>query len=370
MPNISIVMPLFNAEKYLAEALQSVLNQTYEDFELICIDDCSTDDTRRIVEKYREGDSRITILINEERLGAALSRNKGLQEAEGKYILFLDGDDIFEEELLEKACGAMERYQADVVLFEYLHVLSESIYTKKIIERPENFCKDYCKSTFSMRDYKPRDFLWWKASTCNRMLRRNFLEKNRLEFQNLQSQNDIYFAQMALFCAKRIICLDDRRVMVYARDHSEPQRISNRRNPMSAYYAMEKVCRELSKRGMLAEYAPYLYYRLPVHFIYALLIEENEQSKKDFYDFLKKEGICKCLEYGKEYWEQIDEYDKYLLESFQNNAYESRWFENPDTYFQFYLKKMETKSVNLYESEVQKMKKLSCGVSESMERFF
>lgn len=336
---VSIVMPLFNAEKYLPEALRSVLNQTYKDFELICIDDCSADRTRSIVEEFRKKDTRIRILVNEEHLGAAPSRNKGLKAAMGKYILFLDGDDIFEEELLEKACCSMEKYQVDLVLFEYCHVRSEVIYTKKVIERPEDFEENYCRYPFSMDDFEPREFPWWAASPCNKMFLRQFLEECRLEFQNLPSCNDVYFAQMALFCAQRIICLDDRRVMVYARDHSEPQRISNRRDPICSYYAMEKLCRELKERDMLGRYAPYLYFRLPAYFRYVLKIQGNEEYKKRFYNFLHQEGISKCVEYGKEHYGQVDEYDRYLLESFQNHVYESKWFDHPDTYFQLYLKK-------------------------------
>ena len=339
MPSISIIMPLFNAEKYLPEAIQSVLNQTYKDFELICIDDCSADRTKIIVESFQKKDTRIKILINEKHSGAASSRNKGLESAKGKYILFLDGDDIFEEELLEKACSAMDQYQTDMVLFEYLHTPSGTIYTKKTIERPESFIGKYCSVPFSMDDFEPREFLWWADSPCNRMFRRCFLINNRLEFQNLLSSNDVYFAQMSLYCAKRIICLDDRRVMVYARDHSEPQRISNRRNPMCSFDAMEKLCGELKKRDLIGRYAPYLYYRLPAYFMYVLRLEKSEEYKKNFYDFLHEEGIVKCVEYGKEYYGQIDEYDRYLLENFQKHVYESRWFDHPDTFFQCYLKK-------------------------------
>lgn len=339
MSKISIIMPLFNAEKYLPEALQSILDQTHKDFELICIDDCSADSTKTIIEEFRRKDARFKLLHNEERSGAALSRNKGLKAAEGKYILFLDGDDVFEEELLEKAGSAMEEHQADLVLFEYLHVQSNTIYTKRVIERPEKFRERYCKYPFSMKDFAPREFPWWVSSPCNRMFRRSFLEANQLEFQNLASSNDVYFAQMSLFCAQRIICLDDRRVMVYARDHSEPERISNRRDPIYSFYAMERLCSELKERNMLPQYAAYLYFKLPEFFRYVLSVEKNEEYKKGFYDFLHEEGILACIKYGKEYYEQIDAYDKYLLESFQNNSYESRWFEHPDTYFQCQLKK-------------------------------
>lgn len=339
MKTISLIMPLYNAEKYLPEALQSVLNQSYQDFELICIDDGSADRTASIVDALQKEDARIRLLTNEVRLGAALSRNKGLKAAEGKYILFLDGDDVFEEELLETAGSAMEEYQADLVLFEYLHVHSDVIYTKKVIERPADFKERYCKTPFSMEDFTPREFPWWASSPCNRIFRRSFLEENRLEFQDLPSSNDVYFALMSLFCARRIICLDDRRVMVYARDHSQPHRISSRRNPMCSYYAMEKLCRELKERDMLAKYAPYLYFKLPVCFMYVMSAEKNGECRKNFYDFLHAEGIRRCLEFGEEYYGQIDAYDRYLLESFQSNHYESRWFEHPDTYFQCYLKK-------------------------------
>lgn len=335
---ISIIMPLFNAEKYLPEALRSVLNQTYGDFELICIDDCSTDRTRAIIEEFQQKDGRIRILANEVQSGAAPSRNKGLKAAKGKYVLFLDGDDIFEEELLEKAGSAMEKYQADIVLFEYLHATSETIYEKKVIERPGDFTEAYCKNTFAMKDFEPRKFLWWASSPCNRMLRRSFLEDNGLEFQDLPSSNDVYFAQITSFCAERIICLNDRRVMVYARDHSEPQRISNNRNPMCTYYAMEKLCRELKERKMLDQYAPYLYFKLPGYLVYALTRDKNEERKKNFYNFLREEGVLRCIEYGKEYYGQIDGYDRYLLENFLNNEYESRWFEHRDTRFHVYLK--------------------------------
>lgn len=339
MEYISIIMPLFNAEKYLPEALESVLKQTYKDFELICIDDCSTDRTRGIIEEFQKKDARIRILINEERLGAAPSRNKGLKAAKGEYLLFLDGDDVFDEELLERASSAMGKYQADIVLFEYMHVPSETIYEKKVQKRPEDFADKYCKVPFAMKDFEPREFPWWPASPCNRILKRNFIQRNRLEFQNLPSKNDVYFAQMCLFCAEKIICLNDRRVMVYARDHSGPQRISNNIDPMCIYYALEKLCKELKERNMLSQYASYLYYRSLEYFLRAIAVEKDEERKKRFYDFLHKEGILQYVGYGREYYDQIDEYDKYLLDCFQNYIYESRWFEHRYTYFHFYLRK-------------------------------
>lgn len=338
MPNISVIMPLFNAERYLPEALQSVLSQTYRDFELICINDCSTDHTAEILMNFQEKDSRIKIEENKERLGAGPSRNKGLKAAKGKYVIFLDGDDIFEEELLEKASTAMEKYQADIVLFEYLHVPSETIYTKRVIERSDSFIRNYCKTTFSVSDFEARDFKR-SNSPCDKMFLRSFLEENKLEFQDLPSSNDVFFVNMAIFCAKRIIWLEDRRVMVYARDHFEPSRISNDRDPMCTYYAMEKLAVELNKRNMFDKCAKFYYYALASIMWSFVTKEKDEERKRKLYELLHKEGISKCVEYGKDYYDQINEYDKYVLESFQNNVYETKWFDYPDTYFQVYLNK-------------------------------
>lgn len=345
MGRISIIMPLFNAEKYLVETLQSVENQTYKDFELICIDDCSSDETRKILQQFQREDSRIRILENKQRFGAALSRNRGLKAAQGKYVVFLDGDDVFEEEMLEKAQEAMEKCNVDLVMYEYKHVLSSEMHKKKVIDHSELYVERYCIKPFSIRDFEPRESPMWSSSPCNKMFRRNLLDENQLEFQNLPSFNDVYFVRMALFCAKKIIVLNDRRIMVYARDHFEPSRISSDRNSIYAYYAAEKLIKELKKRCLLSEYAKYLYHILPLQFINALKADHNEKRRKNTYAFLQNEGVLKCIEYGKKYYNQIDCYDLYLLESFLNKSYESRWFDFLDTYFQVYLKKNGDKMV-------------------------
>lgn len=97
---ISIIMPSFNTCKYIRNSIDSVVSQTYQNWELIIIDDCSTDDSISIIMSYN--DPRIRLLKNEKNLGAALSRNYGLREARGKYITFIDSDDIWKNEKLEK----------------------------------------------------------------------------------------------------------------------------------------------------------------------------------------------------------------------------------------------------------------------------
>ena len=101
-PLISVIMPVYNREKYIGEAIESVLSQTYKNWELIIIDDGSTDTTYKIISEYANKDSRIKIFKNNINLGISPSRNKGLMFAKGKYIGILDSDDIILPETLEK----------------------------------------------------------------------------------------------------------------------------------------------------------------------------------------------------------------------------------------------------------------------------
>ena len=91
---ISVVIPSYNSAKYIAECLDSVLNQSYADIEIICVDDCSSDQTYLILESYRQKHPSITLFRNEKNLGAPYSRNRGLDSSRGNYILFLDADDV------------------------------------------------------------------------------------------------------------------------------------------------------------------------------------------------------------------------------------------------------------------------------------
>ncbi len=102
---VSIIMPNYNGEKYLKETIESVLLQTYANWELLFVDDCSTDNSLKIVKSY--GDPRIKVFQNDTNSGAAVSRNLALRKAMGKWIAFLDSDDVWFSEKLEKQLAFM-----------------------------------------------------------------------------------------------------------------------------------------------------------------------------------------------------------------------------------------------------------------------
>ena len=113
---VSIVLPVYNTGKYLPQCLDSILNQTYQDFELICVNDGSTDNSAQIIEKYILNDDRIR-LITQQNMYCGVARNNGLSIATGKYVIFLDSDDYFENRLLELSLAKAEETAADIVVF-------------------------------------------------------------------------------------------------------------------------------------------------------------------------------------------------------------------------------------------------------------
>ena len=115
MCKISIVVPVYNTAKYLKENLDSITEQTLSDIEIICIDDGSTDDSLKILYDYAKKDSRIKVLRQTNQF-AGVARNNGMKKAKGEYIIFLDSDDVFEKDMLEKMYSAALVNQLDVTV--------------------------------------------------------------------------------------------------------------------------------------------------------------------------------------------------------------------------------------------------------------
>lgn len=108
--NVSVIMPAYNAERYIRESIESVLAQTYSDWELIIVDDCSHDGTQDIVKQFSSEDERVRVLRNDTNQGVARSRNRGVAEAAGEWIAFLDSDDLWDAQKLEKQLKLIEMH--------------------------------------------------------------------------------------------------------------------------------------------------------------------------------------------------------------------------------------------------------------------
>ena len=118
-PLISIIIPVYNVERYLAQCLDSVINQTYPNLEIICVNDGTTDSSGQILEQYAQKDGRIVVIVQENQ-GLSGARNTGLKHVHGKYIMFVDSDDWIELETCEDAVIAAEKHNADLVMWSYV----------------------------------------------------------------------------------------------------------------------------------------------------------------------------------------------------------------------------------------------------------
>lgn len=326
MIKVSIVMPLYNAAKYLSESIGSVLNQTLPEFELICVNDASSDDTLEILQQFSERDNRIKILTNKKHSGAAYSRNRGIEEASGEYLSFLDGDDVFEEEMLECAYTTAEKYHTDVVIFEMKHCISDNIHIKQKVFHSELFLKRYCNATFQVKDQMPYEFMNWQLGPTNKLYNRKFISSNHLEFQNLSCENDAYFVCMSLMLARRLLYLNDYRVMIYARDHDEPTRISYDRDPKCSYLAFLHIAEELKKRDEFSQVYPQYYYQLFYSMRNSLLKCRTEEKAREFYQFLQQEGIDRVCSLGEGYYNQLDDFIINSLNQFKKCKFETQWY--------------------------------------------
>jgi len=131
---VSVIMPNYNCEKFVEETVRSVMNQTYDNWELLIVDDCSTDNSVEVLEKLCEEDVRVKLFVNEKNSGAAASRNRAMREASGRWIAFLDSDDLWLPEKLEKQLQFMtgNGYKFSYTAYEHIDESSAQMHIKVV----------------------------------------------------------------------------------------------------------------------------------------------------------------------------------------------------------------------------------------------
>lgn len=125
-PLVSIITPNYNCARFIAQTIESVLAQSYANWEMLIVDDCSTDGSYEIARECAEKDSRIKVLRNEKNSGAAVSRNRAIEASSGEYVAFLDSDDLWLPEKLERQIAFMQQHDCDFSFTEYEHIDEEN----------------------------------------------------------------------------------------------------------------------------------------------------------------------------------------------------------------------------------------------------
>lgn len=204
LPTVSIVMPVHNAEPFLRESLDSILAQTFSDWELLCVDDASTDASRAILDDYAGRDNRIRLFSHEGNAGTA--RNLGIEHAKGTYLVFLDADDFFNPDLLRLPVERALKNDADYVVFggrRYDNVSGEL--SPDVIFVNAHYAPG---EVFAATDLPDNLYKITTPGPCTKLIKRSLVERYGIRFQSLPNSEDFYFTLASLSVAERISVLD------------------------------------------------------------------------------------------------------------------------------------------------------------------
>ncbi|MBR3627660.1 MAG: glycosyltransferase, partial [Elusimicrobia bacterium] len=197
---VSVIIPIYNVEKYLKQCLDSVINQTFKDIEIICINDSSTDKSLQIIKEYQQKDNRIILIDLKENKGVSNARNEGLKIAKCKYITFVDPDDWTDKDYVKTLYDNMIKYDYDIIGIGFY------IFNKQIKEyKYPKFCYD---TDFSLLENKQKlltlRLIW---SLWAKIYKRDFIIKNNIVFES-RIMGDITFNYEAILSARNIKFID------------------------------------------------------------------------------------------------------------------------------------------------------------------
>lgn len=200
---ISIIIPVYNVEKYLHECLDSIINQTFTDIEIICVDDGSTDKSSEILEEYEQKDKRFTV-ISQPNKGVSAARNRGMQQAKGKYIMFVDSDDYIASNACELIYNSAEEKRCDILLFPHYNFSASTCRDDGRLLDLYITLKD---NTTTFKEYSD-EFLLTPSETHSKLYKADFLRKYNLHWETqIQYCEDRIFYINALIHAKAISIL-------------------------------------------------------------------------------------------------------------------------------------------------------------------
>lgn len=282
---ISIIMPIYNSALYLRPCLDSIINQTLTDFEFICINDGSTDNSLNILTEYANRDTRLKIL-NKKNSGAADCRNLGLSEATGQYCIFLDSDDLFSPYLLEKLYSQIYNVDADICFCDYSILSNGNKSRVRIDSKVQN--------PFTPSDELNQLFQITHPVCWNKLYKTEFLKKHQLQFLNQSSSNDISFVYSSLVLASSITFVSE--ALIEYRFNNINSITSNTNSKISnVFNAYNKLFEIIAKQPQPENYFESFYTSLNDVLSYYCCNPQNKLKIPLDYSFLKNKKFSKFL---------------------------------------------------------------------------
>jgi len=283
---VTVIIPIYNTEKYIADCLDSILNQTLKEIEIVCVDDGSTDNTPDILDEYAEKHSQITVLHQHNQYAGA-ARNAGKRIARGEYLVFWDSDDFFDSTALELMYNQCKQDDADICVcsaFDYMediqkNFLSSSYLNMKYVPEMRPFNRE------TIPDYILN---FTTAHPWNKMFRRGFIENIGLDFQTTRNGNDIYFVINSLCFAERITVVN--KPLIYYRTNQTDSLFSSlSKSPLTPIKNWIATRDNLLVHGLFPEKS---FVNKVLGSIFYFLHNINEwDAYKTTFLFLQKEGL-------------------------------------------------------------------------------
>ena len=206
-PLVSVIIPVYNVSQYLNECLDSVINQTYSNLEIIVVDDGSTDNSGAICDLYAQRDSRMHI-IHKRNGGQGSARNVGIDIATGKYVIFLDSDDYWDLNTIERLCGIAEANELTLLNFSAETFVEDGVIDNGLLQYKHNYLnKDVDNGVESLK--KALDLHEYYTSVCLRFYKLQFIKDNKFRFDEGIIHEDESFAFLSYITADRVLCTSE-----------------------------------------------------------------------------------------------------------------------------------------------------------------
>ena len=310
-PLLSVIIPVYNVEKYLSECLESVINQTYKNLEIICIDDCSTDSSGKILDGFAKKDSRIKAIRQEKNSGPSAARNRGIGEANGEYIMFVDSDDWIDRETCEKTVRKIYEENADVLIFSYTREFQKQSKPKRIFDSETRVFNEketreliYRRSVgLTGKDLARPEHADSIGCSCGKIYRTDIIKENGLSFVDISvlgTAEDVLF-NIGYFSFCRSAVYADEYFYHYRRTVSSSVTSSYKKDLIKKRYTLFSLIEKiLTEKNESEDFYEVLQNRIALSIIgdglYELLAPTSpKEIKKKLKDILCSETYSKAL---------------------------------------------------------------------------
>lgn len=286
-PAVSVIIPVYNSEPFLRDCLESLCKQSFQDFELLCVDDGSTDASLQILREYAKTDARMRVYTQQNQF-AGTARNHGIDMAAGEYLLFLDADDIFMPNLLELFYAKAKKTHADIIVCNAQMFRNSD---GKTVSWELLQTEGLPNSPFDPRTIADKLFLFAGSMPWNKMFRHEFIIQNKLRFMGLPRANDLYFVYAALALSESVAIVPEKLVQ-YRVGHSSSLQAGNANTPCCFLIALQTLREDLLRHDRFAPFATCFYETTIRQAFYNFDTLRNNDAFETLYIALHSGGLC------------------------------------------------------------------------------